>query len=308
MNQHHKPVLLHEMLNVISPKSGETYIDGTFGAGGYSSAILKSSNCIVYGIDRDNLVKKHAEPLYNKFPDRFKLYIEKFSNIGKIVENKKVNGIILDLGVSSMQLEEPSRGFSFMKDGPLDMRMSSSEKIDARVLINAFHEEEIAKIIYKYSNERYSKKIAAAIVRYRNKKLITSTAELAKIIISVVPRNKNDKINPATRTFQAIRIWVNDELGELEKGIDEAIKTLDKDGRFAIISFHSLEDKIVKDKFNNLCRKEEPISRYHPWSKKNTTSSHFALINKKVIKPTELEINLNPRSRSGRLRAIKKII
>ncbi|MBQ4875148.1 MAG: 16S rRNA (cytosine(1402)-N(4))-methyltransferase RsmH [Rickettsiaceae bacterium H1] len=305
MSVPHTPVLLNEMLKMVSSKSGETYVDGTFGAGGYTSALLKSADCFVYGIDRDGSVKKYAEKINRDFPDRFQLFIDKFGNIDKLMKNKKVDAIILDLGVSSMQLEESNRGFSFMKDGPLDMRMSNTDKIDATALINAFREEEIADVIYRYGNERYAKKIALAIIRYRNKKLIKTTGELAEIIRSVVPRTKHDKIDPATRTFQAIRIWVNDELTELEKGIDSAVKILEIGGRLVIISFHSLEDKIVKNKFNFLCGKKQGISRYLPEKKENRLAN-FTLLDKKVVKPTKEEINLNPRARSARLRGIRR--
>ncbi len=308
MKDVHVPVLLKEMLTAMAPKADELYLDGTFGAGGYSKALLNLVNCRVYAIDRDASVKKYVKSINNAFSHKFKLFIIKFSKMDSILENEKVDGVVLDLGVSSMQLDESSRGFSFMKDGPLDMRMSNDEKFDATTLVNAFREDEIASVIYKYSGERYAKKIARAIVCYRNKRLITTTSELAKIVRSVAPRKAGDKIDPATRTFQALRIWVNNELEELEKGIDAATRILKIGGRLIIVSFHSLEDKIVKDKFNLLCGKTVNENRNYPTHEREKGIVNFVKLNEKVITPTKREINKNIRSRSARLRAIKRVL
>jgi 16S rRNA (cytosine1402-N4)-methyltransferase len=307
----HTPVLLKEMLSILSPQDGDVYVDATFGAGGYSKRILESADCKIYAIDRDETVTKFYDDLNAKYPGKIKLSIEKFSNIKSILSSVEpspvipasrtgmvqdriaegVDGVVFDIGVSSMQLDNGDRGFSFMHDGPLDMSMDNSAHTNASTFVNALREEEIANTIYNYGGERHSRKIAKAIVSARKKKLIKTTFELAEIIRSVVFRGKS-KIDPATRTFQAIRIWVNDELGELEKGIKAASEILNENGKLIVVSFHSLEDRIVKTFFKDLCE---------PGSKK------FSLLNKKVIKSSIEEVKVNPRSRSAKLRAIKRL-
>ncbi|MCM1002504.1 16S rRNA (cytosine(1402)-N(4))-methyltransferase RsmH [Wolbachia pipientis] len=312
----HIPVLLKEMLLQLSPQNGGVYVDATFGAGGYSKAILESADCKVCAIDRDETVVKFYDDLSVRYPNRVKLFIEKFSNIKSIlnriqiadtgIRKKKcdgmtpdritegVDGVIFDVGVSSMQLDEGNRGFSFLHDGPLDMRMDGSSQINASTFVNALREEEIANTIYNYGGEHYSRKIARAIVNTRKKRPIKTTFELADIVRSVIFRGKS-KIDPATRTFQAIRIWVNDELGELEKGIKAASEILNKNGKLIVITFHSLEDRIVKTFFKNLCEQ------------RSNDCKAFSLLNKKVIKASAEEINANPRARSAKLRAIQRL-
>jgi len=291
----HIPVLLKEMLLQLSPHSGGIYVDATFGAGGYSKAILESADCKVYAVDRDETVTKFYDDLNVKYPDRINLFIEKFSNIKNLLDSnsiKGINGIVFDVGVSSMQLDNGDRGFSFLRDGPLNMSMDNSSHINASTFVNALREEEIANTIYNYGGERHSRRIARAIVNARKKKTIKTTFELADIVRSVVFRGKS-KIDPATRTFQAIRIWVNDELGELEKGIKTASEILSENGKLIVVTFHSLEDRIVKTVFKDLC---EPGS-----------TKTFSLLNKKVIKASSEEINVNPRARSAKLRAIQRL-
>ncbi|WP_395462945.1 16S rRNA (cytosine(1402)-N(4))-methyltransferase RsmH [Wolbachia endosymbiont of Cantharis cryptica] len=324
----HTPVLLKEMLSQLSPQNGGMYVDATFGAGGYSKAILESADCKVYAIDRDETVIKFYDDLSVKYPGRIKLFIQKFSDIKNILNDNSieppieqpviqvadtgmtpnratdqllcnksiegVDGVVFDIGVSSMQLDNGDRGFSFLHDGPLDMSMDNSSHINASTFVNALREEEIANTIYNYGGERHSRKIARAIVNARKKKTIRTTFELANIVRSVVFRGKS-KIDPATRTFQAIRIWVNDELGELEKGIKAASETLNQNGKLIVITFHSLEDRIVKTFFKDLC---EPRS---------TDCKTFSLLNKKVIKASAEEVNENPRARSAKLRAIQRL-
>ncbi|MGL9689070.1 MAG: 16S rRNA (cytosine(1402)-N(4))-methyltransferase RsmH [Wolbachia sp.] len=312
----HIPVLLKEMLLQLPPQNGGVYVDATFGAGGYSKAILESADCKVYAIDRDETVVKFYDDLSIRYPNRIKLFIEKFSNIKSIlsriqiadtgIRKKKcdgmtpdritegVDGVVFDIGVSSMQLDEGNRGFSFLHDGPLDMRMDGSSQINASTFVNALREEEIANTIYNYGGERHSRKIARAIVNTRRKRPIKTTFELADIVRSVVFRGKS-KIDPATRTFQAIRIWVNDELGELEKGIKAASEILNKNGKLIVITFHSLEDRIIKTFFRGLCESRSADYRT------------FSLLNKKVIKASAEEINANPRARSAKLRAIQRL-
>ncbi|WP_353276942.1 16S rRNA (cytosine(1402)-N(4))-methyltransferase RsmH [Wolbachia endosymbiont (group B) of Villa cingulata] len=291
----HIPVLLKEMILQLSPHSGGIYVDATFGAGGYSKAILESADCKVYAIDRDETVTKFYDDLNVKYPDRINLFIEKFSNIKNLLDSnniKGINGIVFDVGVSSMQLDNGDRGFSFLRDGPLNMRMDNYSHMNASTFVNALREEEIANTIYNYGGERHSRKIARAIVNARKKKIIKTTFELADIVRSVVFRGKS-KIDPATRTFQAIRIWVNDELGELEKGIKAASEILSENGKLIVVTFHSLEDRIVKTLFKDLC---EP-----------GPTKTFSLLNKKVIKASAEEINANPRARSAKLRAIQRL-
>ncbi|WP_254229984.1 16S rRNA (cytosine(1402)-N(4))-methyltransferase RsmH [Wolbachia pipientis] len=291
----HIPVLLKEMLLQLSPHSGGIYVDATFGAGGYSKAILESADCKVYAIDRDETVTKFYDDLNVKYPNRIKLFIEKFSNIKDLLDSnniKGINGIVFDVGVSSMQLDNGDRGFSFLRDGPLNMSMNNYSHMNASTFVNALREEEIANTIYNYGGERHSRRIARAIVNARKKKIIKTTFELADIVRSVVFRGKS-KIDPATRTFQAIRIWVNDELGELEKGIKAASEILSENGKLIVVTFHSLEDRIVKTLFKDLC---EP-----------GPTKTFSLLNKKVIKASAEEINANPRARSAKLRAIQRL-
>lgn len=291
----HIPVLLKEMLLQLSPHSGGIYVDATFGAGGYSKAILESADCKVYAIDRDETVTKFYDDLNVKYPDRINLFIEKFSNIKNLLDSnniKGINGIVFDVGISSMQLDNGDRGFSFLRDGPLNMSMDNYSHMNASTFVNALREEEIANTIYNYGGERHSRKIARAIVNARKKKIIKTTFELANIVRSVVFRGKS-KIDPATRTFQGIRIWVNDELGELENGIKAASEILNENGKLIIVTFHSLEDRIVKTFFKDLCEPE--------------STKTFSLLNKKVIKASAEEINANPRARSAKLRAIQRL-
>ena len=290
----HTPVLLKEMLSLLSPQDGGIYVDATFGAGGYSKAILESADCKVYAIDRDETVTKFYDDLSVRYPDRIKLFIEKFSNIKNLLDSNNIegiDGIVFDIGVSSMQLDNGDRGFSFLHDGPLDMSMDNSSYINASTFVNALREEEIANTIYNYGGERHSRKIARAIINARKKKTIKTTFELADIVRSVVFRGKS-KIDPATRTFQAIRIWVNDELGELEKGIKAASEILSENGKLIVVTFHSLEDRIVKTFFKDLCA---------------TDCKTLSLLNKKVIEASIEEVSANPRSRSAKLRAIQRL-
>ncbi|KJV68889.1 16S rRNA (cytosine(1402)-N(4))-methyltransferase RsmH [Candidatus Neoehrlichia procyonis] len=290
----HIPVLLKEMINILSPQDGKIYVDATFGVGGYSRKILQSANCKVYAIDQDVAAEIFYNQLAQDFPGRISFCRDRFSRIKNIIYDfniDKVDGVIFDLGMSSVQLDDSSRGFSFMRDGPLDMRMDTSSPVNAEVLINTMSEEDMANIIYLYGGEKYARKVARAIVSARKEKLIKSTRELASIISSVVHRSRFNNIDPATRTFQAIRISVNDELEELEKGLKSASEILNSDGKIITVSFHSLEDRITKRVFQFLCNDIKT----------------FKLLNKKIIRPTLEELNNNPRSRSAKLRSILKL-
>ena len=297
----HIPVMLNEVLQNISPKDGEVYVDATFGNGGYTEALLKSAKCKVIAIDRDPNVKARADELKAKYGDRFEFRAGQFSDFADLID-EKINGAVFDIGVSSMQLDQAERGFSFAKEAPLDMRMSCNG-LSARDIINDMEEKELADLIYKYGEEKKSRQIASKIVFCRKDTPIETTTQLAEIIYKVIHKKPNT-IDPATRTFQAIRIAVNDELGELEKGLNGAVERLIKDGRIVVVSFHSLEDRIVKNLFKELSGQNQAVSRYMPEPQKKDS----IVLNKvsKAIVPTQEEMDANPRSRSAKLRfAIK---
>ena len=308
----HKPVLLNESINFFTNKKNTIFIDGTFGNGGHTKALLeKNKTCKVYAIDRDPNVKENAKFFQKKYNKRFKFILGKISDLEKIVSHEnlknKVDGILFDLGVSTRQLKDIKRGFSFQNDGPLDMRMGESGETAADFLNNQ-NEKKISDVIFKYGEEGASRKIARAIINYKKKKRIERTLELVEIIKSVKKSSKNKFINPATKTFQAIRIYVNNELEELKSGLISAINILRKKGRLAVISFHSLEDRIVKNFFNKHSGKIYNKSRYLPQSEPNNTiRKSLKIITKKVIKPMKEEIELNYYSRSAKLRVIEKI-
>ena len=283
----HKPVLINEVIESIEPADDKIYFDATFGNGGYSKKILSSSNCKVIAIDRDPSVSSKAKEFEEKYKDRFKFIESKFSQIKKVMEElgrEKVNCFLFDIGVSSMQLDNANRGFSFMKDGPLDMRMSNTGKT-AGELINTIDQNELADILFHYGDERNSRRIARSIINYRNKKEIKSTLELADII-KKNNINFKSKINPATKTFQALRMFINNELEELHSGLNQALNLLSIAGKICVVTFHSLEDRMVKN-----------------FSKALGSSVKV----EKVIKPSDDEVRLNPRSRSAKLRLIQKI-
>jgi 16S rRNA (cytosine1402-N4)-methyltransferase len=306
--QKHIPVLLKE---VISFFDNGTFIDCTFGAGGHSKALLEAG-CKVFAIDRDALNDIFAMELSKEFPENFKFINQKFSNIDKIInddffQDKVINGILYDVGVSSMQIDNPERGFSFNKDAFLDMRMGINEK-SAYDVVNFSSEKDLADIIYKYGDERFSRKIAKAIVKQRARKPIASTLELSSIVKSAIPFY-NDKIDPSTRTFQAIRIAVNQELLELEQSLHKAIHLLPTNCKIAVITFHSLEDKIVKDIFNQYSRQTQPgYNRNDPrvFKESNNFDQRLKLLTKKPIIATKNEVLLNPRARSAKLRIAEK--
>ena len=283
----HKPVLINEVIESIEPADDKIYFDATFGNGGYSKKILSSSNCKVIAIDRDPSVSSKAKELEEKYKDRFKFIESRFSQIKKVMEElerEKVNCFLFDIGVSSMQLDNANRGFSFMKDGPLDMRMSNTGKT-AGELINTIDQNELADILFHYGDERNSRRIARSIINYRNKKEIKSTLELADII-KKNNTNFKSKINPATKTFQALRMFINNELEELHSGLNQALNLLSIAGKICVVTFHSLEARMVKN-----------------FSKALGSSVKV----EKVIKPSDDEVRLNPRSRSAKLRLIQKI-
>jgi len=258
----HFPVMLNEVLKITSPSSNKKFIDCTFGAGGYSKEILKFSNTTVHAIDRDKKAIPIANLLEKKFPQRFKFHQTKFSQL-ETTSIENVDAVIFDLGLSSIQLDDLDRGFSFKSDKKLNMAMGLNE-ISALEAVNNLSEKNLKLIIKTLGDEKEASKIARSIVKYRNKKKIIYTSELAKIILESKNKNYASKINPCTKTFQAIRIFVNKEITELVNGIINATKKLKPGGKILIISFHSLEDKIIKYFFTNFSKNQSRSSRYFP--------------------------------------------
>lgn len=294
----HIPVMMAEVLDALSPVDNETYIDGTFGAGGYTSAILDSAKCNVIAIDRDQTAIQSGQAIVDTYKPRLKLIQNTFGHVADCVDGK-IDGFVLDIGVSSMQLDRAERGFSFMRDGPLDMRMGEGET--AAELIARIDENDLADIIYKYGEDRKSRKIAKAIVTARENAPIETTLQLSGIVEKATPRKWGDKIHPATRTFQALRIAVNDELGELERALNASIDILKTGGRLVVVTFHSLEDRIVKNFLRDHTDRIESTNKYATEDKPVTQP--FKLISRKAILATKDEAAVNPRARSAKLRA-----
>ena len=292
-NDPHIPVLLEPIIEAASPISG-VWLDGTFGAGGYTRALLDAGASRVIAIDRDPMVFDMAAEWAPEYGDRLTLVEDTFSNLDQ--HGSDLDGVVLDLGVSSMQLDQGERGFSFMKDGPLDMRMGGGTS--AAELVNAASETLLADILFHYGVERASRRIARAIVAARKDAPIETTAALRDIVEASLPRPKPGQSHPATRSFQAIRIAVNDEFGELAAGLEAAEKALKPEGWLAVVSFHSLEDRVVKRFFQARAAKGGS-NRYAPEVEKDPAA--FDRIAKPVA-PSEAELSCNPRSRSARLR------
>ena len=312
MENLHNSVMINEIISFLPLKKSINVIDATFGGGGYSKTILEKFNVNqLLAIDRDPISKIFAKEIETKFSN-FTLINDKFSKIEEIVKNsklkdKKFDIILFDIGTSSNQIDNAQRGFSFNKSGPLDMRMGSSDK-NAYDIINKYEEKNLADIIYQYGEERYSRVIAKEIVKNRKIKFITDTIELSNIIKKCLPKKKQlkNKIHPATKTFQAIRIYVNDELNELKTSLEKTLKILNKDGLILVVSFQSLEDRIVKDFFNHNSGKRWRSSRHYP-ELPDKLATQLKIITKKPILPSASEILENPRSRSAKLRVAQKI-
>ena len=302
----HTPVMLRQVLEVLAPRDGAIYVDATFGAGGYSEAVLKAARCTVWGIDRDPDAARSGTHMERRYPGRFTVIHGPYGDMTGLLGGvgvDRVDGVALDLGLSSMQLDAPARGFSFRADGPLDMRMDKVGRTAADV-VNHLGEKELADIIYRYGGERASRRVARAIVEARAEAPITRTRQLADLVRRVVPRSR-DGIDPATRTFQALRIYVNDELGELDRGLSAAETLLGPGGRLAVVSFHSLEDRTVKDFLRTRSGAAPRPSRHVP-GPTETPPPSFRLLGRGVAKPSADEIAANPRARSARLRAAER--
>lgn len=305
-NASHIPVMLNEVLQYISPKDGEVYVDGTLGAGGYTRAILDAADCKVIAIDRDKSAIDAMQGDVEKYNGRLTLVHGTFGDVADHLDAlgiDRVDGLVIDIGVSSMQIDQADRGFSFRFDGPLDMRMDTSQGETAADIVNTRKEENLANLIYEYGEERLSRRIAKAVI---NNRPFTTTSAFADIVRSVVPRSGKSGIDPATRTFQALRIAVNDELGELKRFLKVSPEILNSGGRLVVVSFHSLEDRIVK---NFMRGEKNRASRHDPvqdMKQNKIGSDDFELLSRKAVGALDEELRLNPRSRSARLRAAIK--
>ena len=299
-NVKHYPVMLNQVLSIISPQHGGTFIDCTFGGGGYSKEILKFPKTKIIALDRDSLTKKYANLLKKKFPDRFTFFQEKFSNLEKVAKkNLNPKAIIFDLGLSSFQLLDKDRGFSFNSKSTLNMEMGIN-KYSAYDVVNNLDKEYLATIIKVLGEEKDGRRIANKIEKYRSEKTIKTSEELTYIINKAKKNYNKNKRNPATKTFQAIRIFVNQELTELISGLIKAAKLLSNDGVLIVVSFHSLEDRIVKNFFKLYSNLSKNPSRYMP--EKINNFSLFKSTSKKPQVPDLSEINENSSSRSAKLR------
>jgi len=300
----HVPVMLDEVMAVLAPRDDAIYVDATFGGGGYTAALLSRARCTVYAIDRDEDAIARGQALAERFDGRLTLLHGRFSDMEELLAGhgvRRADGVAFDLGVSSFQFDEAERGFSFSHDGPLDMRMDASRDETAADLVNTLPASEIATILRTYGEEKRAQSVARAIVASRP---ITRTGELAAIIERTLGRGAQ-KIHPATRTFQALRIAVNDELGELERGLDAAECVLNPEGRIAAVSFHSLEDRIVKQFLTNRSGRASRGSRHAP-AQAPSREPTFRVSGKQPRMPDPHEVRANPRSRSARLRSAER--
>lgn len=307
----HRLVMGREVIELLDCRPGRLYVDGTVGGGGHAEEILKASSPDgrLIGIDRDAEALGAASQRLKSYGDRAVLVKENYRNIRKVLSPlgiDKADGILLDLGVSSYQFDRPERGFSFRFESPLDMRMDTAQETAAKDLVNGLGEGELERIFKDYGEERFARAIARSIVRERKTRSIETTGDLVRIVLASVPRRFQSRtIHPATRIFQALRIAVNDELGSLEEGLKEGIEVLNKGGRMAVISFHSLEDRIVKNMFRDyaapcICPPRTPVCVCGK-------VPAVRILTKKALTPSEEEVNENPRARSARLRAVEKL-
>jgi 16S rRNA (cytosine1402-N4)-methyltransferase len=301
----HVPVMLAEVLAQLRPRADETYVDGTFGAGGYTSAILDSVPCQVVALDRDPSAFAAGQALVAKYQGRLKLVQRSFSEVVEALQDlgiTKVDGLVLDIGVSSMQLDQAERGFSFLREGPLDMRMSQSGQSAADV-VNTFAQDDLARVIYILGEEKKSRAIARAIVAARDVAPIRTTIELVKVIEGAIgPQRAHERIHPATRTFQALRIFVNAELDELAHALNASEDILQEGGRLVVVAFHSLEDRIVK-RFLQSRGGFSPANSRHMPGQDDERPASFTLPFKGHLEASESETSRNPRARSAKLRA-----
>jgi 16S rRNA (cytosine1402-N4)-methyltransferase len=305
----HVPVMLEEVLALLAPAEGRTYLDATFGGGGYSRAILEAAACTVFALDRDPDAISRGAALAARFPGRLHLVEGRFGDMVSLLADRGVTalgGVVFDLGVSSFQLDSPERGFSFRADGPLDMRMGRAGPTAAD-LVNRLPERELADLLAGFGEERHARRVARAILRARAEAPITTTARLAEIVRAAVPPSA-DGIDPATRSFQGLRIAVNDELGELARGLAAAVSLLAPGGRIVAVSFHSLEDGIVKRALAAEAGRGGNPSRHAPAALAPARAApRLRLLTPRPLRPGEAEVAANPRARSARLRAAERL-
>ena len=302
----HIPVLVDQVVLALQPSAGSLIVDGTFGRGGYARALLEAAPCRVVGIDRDPAAIAAGRRLEAAEPERLSLIEGRFGDMQALLHAAgidSVDGVALDLGVSSPQLDDPSRGVSFRMDGPLDMRMAA-DGMSAAEVVNSLGEAALADVIWRYGEERLSRRVARAIVTARRETPIDGTLALARIVRGVVPASR-DGIDPATRTFQALRIYVNDELGELTRGLAAAERLLRSGGRLAVVSFHSLEDRAIKFYLRERAGAAPGVSRHRPTAGA-TPDPSFRLVTRKPIIAEPDEISRNPRARSAKLRVAER--
>ena len=304
----HVPVMLAEVLAMLGPQDGATYLDATFGGGGYARAILEAApGCTVFAIDRDPDAIARGAALAQAFAGRLHLVEGRFGDMLALLRDRGISaldGVVMDLGVSSFQLDQAERGFSFRADGPLDMRMEKSGP-SAAELVNTLPERELADIIFRFGEERFARRIARSIVARRAEAPFTTTADLAALVRRAVPRDPSG-IDGATRSFQALRIAVNDELGEVERGIAAAMELLAPGGRLVVVAFHSLEDRIVKQAMAAASGRGG-ASRHDPAALSGRAKPAFHLLTPRALRPQDAECSANPRARSARLRGIERL-
>lgn len=304
----HIPVMAEAAVTHLAPRDGGIYVDGTFGGGGYSALILGRAACTVWAIDRDPTAIARGASLAARHPGHLHLIQGRFGDMFELLAGVGVtslDGVVLDLGVSSYQLDDPARGFSFRSDGPLDMRMGNHGPTAADI-VNQAPEQELADILYEFGDERASRRIARAIATERRASPITTTARLAAIIRGVLPPDRSG-IDPATRSFQALRIKVNDELGEIERALEQAARLLAPSGRLVVVAFHSLEDRIVKRFMADAAGRTPAPSRHDPRGLLAREVPRFRLLTPRAVRPGVAEVAVNPRARSARLRALERL-
>jgi 16S rRNA (cytosine1402-N4)-methyltransferase len=304
----HKPVLMAEVLDALRPKAGGRYADGTLGGAGHAAAILAASspNGWLFGCDRDGAAVEAASKRLVEFAGRFEIRRGNFSELSEWVPTESCDGVLLDLGVSSPQLDVAERGFSFQQDGPLDMRMDSRQPLSAADLVNTAGAEELAKIFWEYGGERDSRRLAKAIVHDREQRRFETTRQLAELMERISPRHGR-KVHPATKVFQALRIAVNDEIGSLERGLAGAPRILKPGGRLVVITFHSLEDRVVKDFGRARSRDYTFAGGVDVPELREPRTPELQWVSRKAVAPGEAELADNPRSRSAQLRVMEKI-
>lgn len=304
----HVPVMLAQAMDALAPRPGGAYLDATFGGGGYTRAMLEAGACRVFAIDRDPDAIARGAGLAARFPGRLHLIHGSFGAMLSLLSESGVtslDGVVLDLGVSSFQLDDPARGFSFRADGPLDMRMDRDGPTAAD-LVNTLDERALADILFQLGEERRARRVARAIVAARATAPIATTARLAAIVRSAVPPDRSG-IDPATRSFQALRIRVNDELGEIERALTQAAALLAPGGRLVAVAFHSLEDRLVKRFMTEAAGRAPAPSRHDPRGLAGREPPRFRLLTAKALRPGAAELAVNPRARSARLRALERL-